>query len=209
MNSLHEVTPGAMHLVGFFDLDRQKELANLCFALGQDGAGFYQPVLRSGARMNLRMMCLGKHWNAKRYLYQDRREDVDGRGVQMIPKGLLWAAQEVATAAKVTMQADIAIVNYYSAGNRLGLHQDKDESPESLAAGIPVISVSLGDAADFLFGGISRRDPIHKVRLESGDAFVFGGPARMCYHGVARVATGTGPASLGLVGRINITFRQL
>jgi DNA alkylation damage repair protein AlkB len=208
MISLNEITPGAMHLVGFFDLDRQKELANLCFTLGQNEAGFYQPVLRSGARMNLRMMCLGKHWNAKRYLYQDQREDVDGRRVQMIPKGLLRAAHEVATAAKVSMQADIAIVNYYSAGNRLGLHQDKDERPESLAAGIPVVSVSLGDAADFLFGGISRRDAIRKIRLESGDAFVFGGPARMCYHGIARVVNGTGPTSLGLVGRLNITFRQ-
>ena len=208
MISITTVTTGAMHLVGFFDLDRQIELANLCFTLGKNEAGFYQPVLRSGARMNLRMMCLGKHWNAKRYLYQQRREDVDGREVQMIPGGLLKAAHEIATAANISIRPDIALVNYYSAGSRLGLHQDKDERPETLDAGIPVLSVSLGDAAEFLFGGPSRRDPVRKIRLQSGDVFVFGGPARMFYHGIARVAVGTGPAGLGLVGRINITFRQ-
>lgn len=208
MISVNEITAGATHLVGFFDLDRQIELANTCFTLGGKESGFYQPVLRSGARMSIRMMCLGKHWNAKRYLYQDRREDVDGREVQMIPQVLLKAAHEIATATNISIQPDIALVNYYSAGGRLGLHQDKDERPETRAAGIPVVSVSLGDAADFLFGGPSRRDPIRKIRLESGDVFVFGGPARMCYHGIARVANRTGPVALGFIGRINITFRQ-
>ena len=72
----------------------------------------------------------------------------------------------------------------------MGLHQDKDESAQSLAAGVPVVSISLGDTARFLFGGVRRRDPVETLLLESGDAFVFGGPARLRYHGVSRIAAG-------------------
>ena len=58
----------------------------------------------------------------------------------------------------------------------MGLHQDKDESRESIAAGAPVVSLSIGDTARFLFGGLKRKDPVEKLLLESGDVFVFGGP---------------------------------
>jgi alkylated DNA repair protein (DNA oxidative demethylase) len=68
--------------------------------------------------------------------------------------------------------------------------------------------VSLGDIARFLFGGARRRDPVQALRLESGDAFVFGGPARLRYHGVSRIVPGTAPPALGLAGRFNLTFRQ-
>ena len=90
----------------------------------------------------------------------------------------------------------------------MGLHQDKDESPHSLAEGLPVISLSIGDTALFLFGGLRRRDPIEKISLESGDAFVFGGPARLRYHGVSRVLPGTAPVGLPFEGRLNLTFRK-
>ena len=65
----------------------------------------------------------------------------------------------------------------------MGLHQDKDEGAASLDAGLPVVSVSLGDTARFLFGGLRRRDPVESILLESGDVFVFGGPSRRRYHG--------------------------
>jgi DNA oxidative demethylase len=90
----------------------------------------------------------------------------------------------------------------------MGLHQDKDESAQSIAAGLPVVSVSLGDTARFLFGGTRRRDPVDTRLLESGDAFVFGGPARLRYHGVSRIIPGTAPPELALTGRLNLTFRQ-
>jgi alkylated DNA repair dioxygenase AlkB len=89
----------------------------------------------------------------------------------------------------------------------MGLHQDKDESAESIARGAPVVSFSIGDTARFLFGGLRRRDPVEKLRLESGDVFVFGGGARLRYHGVTRIEPNTGPA-LGFEGRLNLTFRQ-
>jgi alkylated DNA repair protein (DNA oxidative demethylase) len=88
------------------------------------------------------------------------------------------------------------------------VHQDKDESPASLAAGHPVVSLSVGDTARFLFGGLRRRDPVDTIQLESGDAFVFGGPARLRYHGVSRIAPRTAPSELGIDGRFNLTFRQ-
>jgi alkylated DNA repair protein (DNA oxidative demethylase) len=90
----------------------------------------------------------------------------------------------------------------------MGLHQDKDESPASIAAGLPVVSISLGDTARFLFGGLQRREPVETMLLESGDAFVFGGPARLRYHGVSRILPGTAPPALGIEGRFNLTFRQ-
>jgi len=108
----------------------------------------------------------------------------------------------------MTLEADLCILNYYDAEGRMGVHQDKDESERSLAAGVPVVSVSLGDTARFLFGGARRRDPVQALRLESGDAFVFGGPARLRYHGISRIVPGTAPPELGLAGRFNLTFRQ-
>jgi len=90
----------------------------------------------------------------------------------------------------------------------MGLHQDKDEGARSIAAGVPVVSVSLGDTARFLFGGTRRRDPVEALPLESGDGFVFGGPARLRYHGVSRILPGTAPSDLGISGRFNLTFRQ-
>jgi alkylated DNA repair dioxygenase AlkB len=66
----------------------------------------------------------------------------------------------------------------------------------------------IGEAARFLFGGFRRRDPVDTLVLESGDAFVFGGPARLRYHGVSRILAGTAPPHLGSSGRFNLTFRQ-
>ena len=80
--------------------------------------------------------------------------------------------------------------------------------PASIGAGLPVVSISLGDTARFLFGGLRRREPVEPILLESGDAFVFGGPARLRYHGVSRIIPGTAPPALGVEGRFNLTFRQ-
>jgi alkylated DNA repair protein (DNA oxidative demethylase) len=73
---------------------------------------------------------------------------------------------------------------------------------------VPVVSLSIGDTARFLFGGLKRRDPVDARLLESGDAFVFGGPSRLRYHGVSRILPNTAPPELAMTGRINLTFRQ-
>src|SRR5262249_43960257 len=102
---------------------------------------------------------------------------------------------------------DICIVNFYDGDARLGVHQDKDESPASLAAGIPIVSVSIGDAARFVVGGLTRKEPVNPMILRSGDVVVMGGPSRLRFHGVTRILPGTAPEGTG-PGRFNLTFRR-
>src|SRR5256885_2102377 len=83
-----------------------------------------------------------------------------------------------------------------SAASRMGVHQHKDGSPPSLPAGIPVVSVSLGDAARFVVGGLTRREPTNPIVLRSGDVLVMGGPSRLRFHGVTRILPGTAPEGM-------------
>jgi DNA oxidative demethylase len=158
--------------------------------------------------MHVRMLCLGRHWNGKTYAYEAVRSDFDGKPAPALPREFRDLARDVATAVGMAFNPDLCILNYYDAEGRMGMHQDKDESPQSIAAGLPVVSISLGDNARFLFGGTRRRDEVQVLQLESGDAFVFGGPSRLRYHGVSRIVPGTAPADLGMTGRFNLTFRQ-
>jgi alkylated DNA repair protein (DNA oxidative demethylase) len=203
-----EITPGAFHLRGCLSLDDQRSIAEQCLDIGGQDAGFYTPIVRGGHSMSVRMLCLGRHWNARLYAYEAIRSDVDGLPVSALPLAFVALAQRAARNAGFAFTPDTCIVNWYSADSRMGLHQDKDESAEALAAGHPVVSFSIGDTARFLFGGLRRRDPVEKLLLESGDVFVFGGPARLCYHGVTRIVPGTAPAGLPFKGRLNLTFRR-
>ena len=203
-----ELGPGAFHLTRYLSIDRQHAIVDECRALVEGDVPAYVPVVRGGGKMHVRMLCLGRHWNGRTYQYEPTRSDFDGKPVPPLPETFRSLAAEMAAAAGMTLHADLCILNYYDAEGRMGVHQDKDESDGSLAAGVPVVSVSLGDAARFLFGGTKRRDPVEALRLESGDAFVFGGPARLRYHGVSRIFPGTAPPELGVTGRFNLTFRQ-
>jgi len=97
---------------------------------------------------------------------------------------------------------DACLVNRYEPGTRLSLHQDRDELDYSA----PIVSVSLGLPATFLFGGMARADKPRRYRLVHGDVVVWGGPSRLAYHGVAPLAEGE-HALLGRK-RINLTFRR-
>ena len=200
--------PDTAHFPGLLTLNEQRDLAARCLALGAAEAGFYTPVVRGQYPMTVRMLCLGRHWNAVTYGYEHTRSDIDQRPVPALPPDFSDLARRVAAAAGFVMEPDICIVNWYRAGSKLGVHQDKDERRETLERGAPVVSLSLGDTAVFRFGGLHRRDPLTTIHLESGDAFVFGGAARLCYHGVARILTGTAPSDLGFEGRLNLTFRE-
>jgi DNA oxidative demethylase len=203
-----EIADGAVLFRSYLSIDEQGALVAKCLAIGAGEAGFYTPVVRGGRPMNVRMLCLGRHWNALAYRYEDVRSDSDGKPAPPLPEDLAVLARRIALEAGFEMAPDVCIVNWYTAGSRMGLHQDKDESAASLKQGAPVVSLSLGDTARFLFGGLRRREPARTLLLESGDAFVFGGPSRLRYHGVARILPRTGPESLGLEGRLNLTFRQ-
>ena len=203
-----EIAPGAVHLNGYLLLADQRALVEECRALVDGAVPAYVPVVRGGGKMHVRMLCLGRHWNGKTYKYEAVRSDFDDLPVPPLPETFRTLARDIARSAGMTLDADLCILNYYDAEGRMGLHQDKDESERSIAAGLPVVSVSLGDTARFLFGGLRRREPVEARLLESGDAFVFGGPARLRYHGVSRIVPGTAPAELGMTGRFNLTFRQ-
>lgn len=203
-----EIAPGAVHLAHHLTPDEQRETAAQCLELGASAAGFYTPIVRGGHPMSVRMLCLGRHWNARTYAYEDVRSDIDGRPAPPLPEEFVRLAVRAGAAAGFPFTPDMCIVNWYGAASKMGLHQDKDESPESIAQGFPVVSFSIGDAARFLFGGLRRRDPVDKILLESGDVFVFGGPARLRYHGVTGIQPGSAPAGLPFEGRLNLTFRK-
>jgi alkylated DNA repair protein (DNA oxidative demethylase) len=157
--------------------------------------------------MHVRMLCLGRHWNPVTYRYEMTRADYDDAPVSPIPREWMDVATAAARAAGFKVRPDVCLLNFYEGDGRMGVHQDKDESPASIAAGAPIVSLSIGDTARFLFGGLRRRDPLQTIWLESGDAFVFGGPARLRYHGVSRIVPNvSAPVQIG--GRLNLTFRQ-
>jgi DNA oxidative demethylase len=190
---LEPLPDGAHHLRGFLTLDEQKEIVATCLA-----GGFYHAM----GKKDFQMYCLGRHWTL--------RGGYDDVKVPAVPPSFMALASRAAAEAvgMPPIQADIAIVNWYEAYRGMDLHPDDDESPETREKGIPVVSISLGDEAMFLFGGARKDDPTERVRLYSGDAFVWGGTARMFHHGISRVYPGTGPKDLGFKGRINITLRQ-
>jgi DNA oxidative demethylase len=203
-----QLGPGAFHLRRFLPIEAQRAMLDRCRSLMDGAVPAYVPIVRGGGKMHVRMLCLGRHWNGKTYQYEPTRTDFDDLPAPPIPDEFRAMAVEIASSVGMTLEPDICIMNYYDADGRMGLHQDKDEGERSLAAGVPVISVSLGDTARFLFGGTRRREPVETVLLESGDAFVFGGPSRLRYHGVSRIIRGTAPSALGIEGRFNLTFRQ-
>lgn len=203
-----EIGPGAFHVARYLDVAPQRALVDQCRALVDGAVPAYVPVVRGGGTMHVRMLCLGRHWNGKTYTYETHRSDFDNLPAPPLPDSFAQLAREIAAATGMPFAPDLCILNYYDADGRMGLHQDKDESDRSLSAGLPVVSVSIGDTARFLFGGLRRKDPVESRMLESGDAFVFGGPARLRYHGVSRILPATAPSELELAGRFNLTFRQ-
>lgn len=206
--SCETLAPGALLFRARLTTDEQQAISARVFDLGAAQAGFYTPIVRGGKPMSVKMLCLGRHWNARTYAYEMIRGDVDGKPVPPLPDEFAALARAIAAEAGFDMHPDTCIVNWYTTSSRMGLHQDKDESSASLELGVPVVSLSIGDTARFLFGGTKRKDPVRRIALASGDAFVFGGPARLRFHGVAGIVRNSAPATAGFEGRLNLTFRQ-
>lgn len=178
------------------------------------------------------------HWNLQSRLYEDRRNDYDSARPPPIPEllttafksGLNMIRTQVADESIPDTSHDACIVNFYPVGDervgattgRLGVHQDRDEASEVIARGDPIVSLSIGDAANFAYGSDrfefdARGLPVSmeggsepsSVRLQSGDLLVFGGKSRLAFHGVAGIDKGTAPSWLHMVpGRLNFTFRN-
>ncbi|GAA4673347.1 alpha-ketoglutarate-dependent dioxygenase AlkB [Streptomyces chumphonensis] len=200
-----QIAPGAVHLPGLLGSEAQRELLAACREWARPPAGLRTVRMPHGGRMSVRQLSLGWHW----YPYGYARTAVDGDGapVKPFPPWLGEWAREAVTAAYGRPDAtgyDVALVNVYDAAARMGMHRDSDERSPA-----PVVSFSLGDTCVFRFGRPEGRGrPWTDVELACGDAFVFGGPARLAYHGVPRTRPGTAPPGLGLRGRVNVTVRQ-
>ncbi|QQM45461.1 alpha-ketoglutarate-dependent dioxygenase AlkB family protein [Streptomyces liliifuscus] len=200
------IAPGAVHLPDWLSAERQSELLDACRDWARPPAGLRTVRTPGGGTMTSRQVCLGWHW----YPYGYARTVVDGDGapVKEFPEWLGELGRRAVVDAlgpeAATAEAhDIALINFYDADARMGMHRDSDEKSDA-----PVVSLSLGDTCVFRFGNTeSRTRPYTDVELRSGDLFVFGGAARLAYHGVPRVHTGTAPPELGLTGRLNVTLR--
>jgi alkylated DNA repair protein (DNA oxidative demethylase) len=192
---VHTIAPGAVHVPSWLDGAAQQELLDACRSWS---AGRMRSYTVRGGVMSVQTVCLGWHWQPYRYT----RTLPDGTPVLAFPSWLGSLAERAAASVGVTLRPDVALVNFYDAAAKMGMHQDRDEA--SLA---PVVSLSLGDTGVFRFGNTSgRTKPWTDVHLESGDLFVFSGDSRLAYHGVTRILPGTSPLELN--GRLNITIRE-
>jgi DNA oxidative demethylase len=204
-----EIAPGAVHLPRWLSLDEQRRLVLACREWAQPPAGMRTIRLANGSAMSVRTVCLGWHWYP--YRYSRTVDDGDGSWVKPFPDWLADLGRRAVAEAYADPQAghryrpDIALVNYYDATARMGMHQDRDERSPA-----PVVSLSFGDTCVFRFGNTENRGrPWRDVVLESGDLFVFGGPARFAFHGVPKTLAAPGYGDIGLYnGRLNITLRE-
>ena len=168
-----------------------------------DAAPFRNMMTPGGYTMSVAMTTAGSvGWVTDRRGY--RYSDVDpesGAPWPLMPESFRTLAVRAAREAGFAdFTPDSCLINRYEAGAKMSLHQDKDEADFSA----PIVSVSLGLPATFLFGGAKRADPTLKVRLEHGDVVVWGGPARLFFHGVSPVKSGSHPLTGNC--RINLTF---
>ncbi|MGH6623453.1 MAG: DNA oxidative demethylase AlkB [Burkholderiaceae bacterium] len=167
-------------------------------------APFRHLITPSGFRMSVAMTNSGVvGWVSDRSGYRyDPVDPETGTPWPPMPASFRNVAVAAAAAAGFTdYTPDVCLINRYAPGARLSLHQDRNELDDEA----PIVSVSLGIPATFLFGGLKRADRTTRVPLEHGDVVVWGGPARMRFHGVLPIVEGHHP-ELGSL-RINLTFR--
>jgi DNA oxidative demethylase len=169
-------------------------------------APFRRMFTPGGHQMSVAMTnCGSAGWVTDRSGYRYDPDDPEtGKPWPAMPPVLLMLADRAAESAGFAGFApEVCLINRYVPGAKMSLHQDKDE----LDFGAPIVSVSLGLPAIFMFGGLNRSDKPRRFRLEHGDVAVWGGPSRLFYHGVAPLAEGDHP----VMGpqRLNLTFRKI
>jgi alkylated DNA repair protein (DNA oxidative demethylase) len=197
------LAPGAVVLRGFARADEDALLAALEGVLA--AAPPRHLIVPGGHRMSVAMTnCGDLGWVSDTTGYRyDPIDPLSGRPWPPLPAAFRALAVGAAAAAGFPAFApDACLVNRYEPGARLSLHRDADERDRSQ----PIVSVSLGLPATFLFGGLRRTEPTIAVPVAHGDVVVWGGPARLRYHGVRALAAGA-HARLG-AQRINLTFRK-
>lgn len=205
--------PGVVHLPGFLTAEEQEALVSQARELARSVQGtpvaMRRPVLRAG-QMQAWMLSLGWYWATQPYRML---REVDGHPVLPVPANFQEIADRVVAAGREvdprvgpTPRVETVLVNFYPPGAGMGMHVDAEEESENA-----VVSLSIGEETVFRIAGPSGGPSGGAdLLLMSGDALVFGGPARRACHGVLGARAGTGPAGTGLKeGRINITMRQM
>lgn len=169
-------------------------------------------VTPGGQTMSVAMSNCGPlGWTSDRHGYRyAARDPLSGQPWPTMPDGFLALAQSAALEAGFAdFNPNACLINRYQPGARMGLHQDRDEGnvQDGPAHDFipPIVSISLGLPAVFLFGGLQRQAPTTRWPLAHGDVVVWGGPARLAFHGVAPLKDGEHP-QLG-AQRVNLTFR--
>ena len=202
-----EIEPGAVWVPSWLDRDEQVELLEHCRRWARPPAGIRRPHMLDGSPFSTMAVCLGWHWYP--YTYSATCDDHDGAPVKPFEPAVVRLGERAcADTGNDPTPFDAAIINFYAPGSSLGLHRD-DAEGDAIAAGSPVVTISLGDTCTFRLGNTETRTrPFHDVELASGDLVIFGGPARNAYHGVPRIRPGTAPDWLGLEGRISVTLRE-
>ncbi|MCB1508055.1 MAG: alpha-ketoglutarate-dependent dioxygenase AlkB [Hyphomicrobiaceae bacterium] len=194
--------PGAVWVAGKLDRAAQGALLEAVRDVVR-AAPLFQPVMpKTGKPFSVRMTNCGPlGWVSDRagYRYQTLHPET-GMPWPAMPASLLALWAELVG----DPPPEACLINHYPPTARMGLHQDRDEDDLET----PVLSVSLGDTAVFRIGGTTRKDPTRSIRLASGDVVLFGGPARLAFHGVDRILAGTSTL-LERPGRINLTLRRV
>jgi alkylated DNA repair protein (DNA oxidative demethylase) len=196
------IAPGAWWLHGFAREEAAQLLADVTQVL--QAAPLRHLVTPGGYRMSVAMSNCGPlGWVSDERGYRYSPVDPDsGRPWPAMPALFLeLAARAAAEAGFDSFVPDACLINRYEPGARLTLHQDRDEHDHRH----PIVSVSLGVPAVFLFGGLKRSERPRRLSLVHGDVVVWGGPSRLAYHGVMPLGDGVHPATGRC--RINLTFR--
>lgn len=196
------LAPGATVLRRFALAEERSLLAAVSDVAAR--APFRHMTTRGGFRMSVAMTNCGAYgWVSDRSGYRYDPLDPDsGKPWPEMPPLLLRLARDAAAEAGFPgFTPDACLINRYLPGARMSLHQDRDERD----FGQPIVSISLGLPALFLFGGLRREDKTARVPLTHGDVVVWGGPARLRYHGVLALKDGQHPLLGG--ARINLTLR--
>ncbi|MCJ2040473.1 alpha-ketoglutarate-dependent dioxygenase AlkB [Methylobacterium sp. J-059] len=208
-----ELAPGLIHHPGWLDAAARRRLSDEIATVLAAAPPFTPRMPRTGKPFSVRMSNAGPlGWvsDVAGYRYQpDHPETGDPWPAMPATARAAWDAL-----ADHPRPPEACLINLYAPGARMGLHQDRDE--DDLTA--PVVSLSLGAAAVFRYGGPKRSDPTRSIRLTAGDALVIGGPSRLIHHGVDRIVAGgdllsaaedPDPPFLPPGGRCNLTLRRV
>lgn len=182
-------------------LDTQEQQAMLAdIRKVVSAAPLMRPVTRWGKPLSVRMSAAGQFgWTSDRRGYRYEPKAPSGADWPAIPTSVMAVWGKLSGCAR---QPECCLINYYDSDARMGLHQDCDEAD----FGCPVVSISLGDDAQFRIGHVSKGGTTQKLMLRSGDVLVMGGPSRLVYHGVDKIMPGNSTL-LPKPGRINLTLR--